>query len=114
MWRRTAEDAVSGGGVQPRNRAAVPRADGLAELGLGPRWAITATSCRVPALQLREAAAAHGIDLRTPFGDLPKRAQTLLLYGSESNGERRGRRFAGLIPLLQQNYEEALSESACS
>jgi excinuclease ABC subunit A len=58
-----------------------------------------------------EAAAAHGIDLKTPFGDLPKRAQTLLLYGSESNGERRGRRFAGLVPLLQQNYEEALSES---
>ena len=58
-----------------------------------------------------EAATAHGIDLRAPFGDLPKRAQTLLLYGSEPNGERRGRRFAGLIPLLQQNYEEALSES---
>jgi excinuclease ABC subunit A len=58
-----------------------------------------------------EAAAAHGIDLKTPFGDLPKRAQTLLLYGSEPNGERRGKRFAGLIPLLQQNYEEALSES---
>jgi len=58
-----------------------------------------------------EAAEASGFDLRTPFGDLPQKAQTLILYGTPANGHRRGRSFPGIIPLFQQNYEEALSES---
>ena len=73
-----------------------------------------------------EAAEANGFDLATPFGDLPKKAQTLILYGTPANGHRREEKqvprharddrrrasqFPGIIPLFQQNYEEALSES---
>ena len=57
-----------------------------------------------------DAAEALGYDLRQPFGDLPKKLQNLILYGSASNGHRRRKSFPGIIRLLQQYYEEALSE----
>ncbi len=57
-----------------------------------------------------DAVEALGYDLRQPFGDLPKKLQNLVLYGATSNGQRRRRSFPGIIRLLHQNYEEALSE----
>ncbi len=57
-----------------------------------------------------DAVEALGYDLRQPFGDLPKKLQNLVLYGATSNGHRRRRSFPGIIRLLHQNYEEALSE----
>ena len=40
-----------------------------------------------------DAAEANGFDLETPFGDLPKKAQTLILYGTPANGHRRRKSF---------------------
>jgi len=78
----------------------------LLEGGLGPAF-----SSAYWMRSAMEAAEANGFDLRTPFGDLPKKAQSLILYGAPANGHRRGGGFPGIIPLFQQTYEEALSES---
>ncbi|MBI4443328.1 MAG: excinuclease ABC subunit UvrA, partial [Acidobacteria bacterium] len=77
----------------------------LLEGGLGPgissgywtRW-------------LAEAAAQHGFHLKTPFGELPRKVQSLVLYGKEmGHPQREG--FPGLIQLLRDNYEGSTSES---
>jgi len=54
-------------------------------------------------------AAAHKIDLSTPFEKLPVKVQTLLLYGpDEKEAPRLG--FRGVLGFLKQNMEEATSD----
>lgn len=72
--------------------------------------------------QVLESLADHlGIDLYTPFGKLPAKAQKMLLYGSEgrkipfrfrdSSGTREILRpFEGVIPNLERRYREMTSE----
>jgi len=56
------------------------------------------------------AAAAAGIDLNTPFDQVPVKAQNLLLYGADGNGAPR-LGFRGIIAFLRQILEESSSES---
>ncbi|OFV93479.1 MAG: excinuclease ABC subunit A [Acidobacteria bacterium RIFCSPLOWO2_02_FULL_61_28] len=78
------------------------------------------------ARSLQEVAAANEFDLRTPFCDLPKKAQNLVLYGTHGNGhpgggkqvprsarndKKRESHFPGIIPLFRQEYEHTPSES---
>jgi excinuclease ABC subunit A len=54
-------------------------------------------------------AAAHKIDLATPFEQLPAKTQNLLLFGpDEKEAPRLG--FRGVLGFLKQNMEEATSE----
>ncbi|HEV2385687.1 MAG TPA: excinuclease ABC subunit UvrA [Candidatus Acidoferrales bacterium] len=57
---------------------------------------------------LELAALAHGFDLGTPFEDLPRRIQNLVLYG---NGGSVGRvHFPGVIGCLEENLSATSSE----
>jgi excinuclease ABC subunit A len=72
--------------------------------------------------QVLESLADHlGIDLFTPFGKLPRKAQRMLLYGSEGKkipfrfqGEIQSRAvlqdFEGVIPNLERRFRETNSE----
>ncbi|MGH9451012.1 MAG: excinuclease ABC subunit UvrA, partial [Terriglobia bacterium] len=55
---------------------------------------------------LSRAAEELHFDLKTPFGELPRRVQNLILYGSPTNGAR----FAGIIPILDRWYGETAHE----
>jgi excinuclease ABC subunit A len=55
------------------------------------------------------AAAAHDIDLNTPFEKLSPDEQNLLLYGPEKGDRRTG--FKGVLEYLKQNLEETTSEN---
>ncbi|HXN63941.1 MAG TPA: excinuclease ABC subunit UvrA [Candidatus Acidoferrales bacterium] len=75
------------------------------------------------------AAYAHGFDLSKPFEAFPQHVQNLILYGNSaksgdgeasretgSKAERRAQRksgllFKGILPLLEQNFEESSSDS---
>ena len=90
----------------------------LLEGGLGP-----GAGSSYMQRQIHHAATTFGIKLRTPFGDLPRKAQQSLLYGgsrgpsSDSSGGRRPRlragrsHFDGIIPILRDWYEESTSEA---
>jgi excinuclease ABC subunit A len=54
-------------------------------------------------------AAAHGIDLSTPFEKFPEKTQNLLLYGEAGKGGKTG--FKGILGCLKQNLEESSSDS---
>ena len=61
-------------------------------------------------------AAAHGLDLNTPFEKFPQKVQNLLLYGEEQTGAngkpaRKKTGFGGILGFLKQNLEESGSES---
>ena len=72
--------------------------------------------------QTLEAVAEHlGVNVRTPFGELPERARKVLLYGSgreaiefhfSSMGQQRQveRPFEGVIPNLERRYRETNSD----
>ena len=60
---------------------------------------------------LEEIAVEQDFDLQTPFGDLPRRTQNLILYGTLSDGHSRASGFPGIIPLFRENYEATPSES---
>ncbi|MBI4458555.1 MAG: excinuclease ABC subunit UvrA, partial [Acidobacteria bacterium] len=60
---------------------------------------------------LEEAVQGHSVDLRAAFSEFPKKVQTLLLYGKNTNGHPLRDGFPGIIPLLRQNYEESSSET---
>ncbi|MBI4465115.1 MAG: excinuclease ABC subunit UvrA, partial [Acidobacteria bacterium] len=60
---------------------------------------------------LAEAANEFGFHLKTPFGELPRNVQNLVLYGRPYNGHRRGTLFPGLVQLLHDNYEASTSQS---
>ena len=66
----------------------------LFEGGLGPGGSSSYLEYR-----MRRIASQLGIDLRTPFEQLPKRAQKQLLEG--------GRGLPGLLDLLEETFEEA-------
>jgi excinuclease ABC subunit A len=75
----------------------------LLEGGLGPG---SASSNLIHMLQI--AAAAHGIDLRTPLENLPEKAQNLLFYGESERGKTG---FRGILAYLKQNLEESTSDT---
>ena len=56
---------------------------------------------------LQVVAAAHGIDLNTPFEKFPERIQDLLLNGESGRGKTG---FRGIFGYLKQNLEESTSE----
>jgi excinuclease ABC subunit A len=58
---------------------------------------------------LQIAAAAHGIDLSTPFEKFGDKVQSLLLYGEAGKGGKTG--FKGILGYLKQNLEESGSDS---
>ena len=58
---------------------------------------------------LQLTAAAHGIDLSTPFEKFPDKIQNLLLYGEGSRGGRTG--FLGIVGYLRQMVEESTSDT---
>jgi excinuclease ABC subunit A len=80
--------------------------------------ALWANRSTVHFAEFLDALATHyGIDVHTPFRDLPKRFKTALLHGSKKeeiqfyfdrNGQRRTykKAFEGLIPKLQRRYLE--------
>ena len=56
------------------------------------------------------AAAAHGIDLNTPFEKLPEKSQNLLLYGEpERGGGKTG--FRGIVSYLKQALDDSTSDN---
>ena len=77
----------------------------LLEGGLGPG----AGSLHVQR-ELAAVATENGFDLRTPFGELPKKFQDLVLYGKRRNGSLEGK-FSGIVAILRQSYDESRSES---
>ncbi len=75
----------------------------LLDGGLGPG---SASSYLIHTVQV--AAEAYGIDLSTPFEQLPRKTQDLLLYGPENGRGKAG--FRGIFAYLKQNLEESPSE----
>jgi excinuclease ABC subunit A len=60
---------------------------------------------------LKIAALAHGFDLDTPFENLSRRVQNLILYGNPANGRpTKGLNFKGVIDHLERNLEETASD----
>src|SRR6202162_4599091 len=74
----------------------------LLDGGLGPG---SASQGLIHALQI--TAAAHGIDLNTPFEKFPEKIQDLLLNGESGRGKTG---FRGIFGYLKQNLEESTSE----
>jgi excinuclease ABC subunit A len=75
----------------------------LLDGGLGPG---SASQSLIRMLQI--TAAAHAIDLNTPFEKLPDKIQQLLLYGESGRGGKTG--FVGILGYLKKNLEESSSE----
>jgi len=59
---------------------------------------------------LQLAAAAYGFDLATPFEQLPRKTQDLILYGPQRGEQKRGG-FLGVFAYLRRNLEESSSET---
>ncbi len=75
----------------------------LLDGGLGPG---SASQGLIHMLQV--SAAAHGIDLSTPFEKFPDKVQEFLLNGEPGRGGKTG--FHGIFGYLRQNLEESSSE----
>ncbi|HKD02953.1 MAG TPA: excinuclease ABC subunit UvrA [Terriglobales bacterium] len=75
----------------------------LLDGGLGPG---SASSNLVHMLHI--AAAAHGIDLATPFERFPEKTQNLLMYGEAGRGKTG---FRGVVGYLKQVLEESTSDT---
>ena len=75
----------------------------LLEGGLGPG---SASQNLIHQLQI--VAAAHGINLSTPFEKFPEKTQNLLLYGEAGKGKTG---FSGILGYLKQVSEESSSET---
>ena len=75
----------------------------LLDGGLGPG---SASQGLIHMLQV--SAAAHGIDLTTPFEKFPDKVQEFLLNGESGRGGKTG--FHGIFGYLRQNLEESSSE----
>ena len=58
---------------------------------------------------LQLAAQAYGFDLSTPFEQLPRKTQNLILYGPEQADKKRGG-FLGVFAYLRQGMEDSSSE----
>jgi excinuclease ABC subunit A len=76
----------------------------LLEGGLGPG---SASQNLIHMLEI--TAAAHGIDLSTPFEKFPEKIQNLLLYGEAAKGAKTG--FRGILGYLKQALDESSSET---
>ena len=76
----------------------------LLDGGLGPG---SASQNLIHQLQL--VAAAHSIDISTPFEKLPERIQNLLLYGEAGKGGKTG--FKGIIGYLKQVLDDSSSDT---
>src|SRR5271165_7100663 len=76
----------------------------LLEGGLGPG---SASQSLMNSLQL--AAAAYGFNLATPFEQLPRKTQNLILYGPEAGEKKRGG-FLGVFAYLRQAMDDSTSE----
>jgi len=76
----------------------------LLDGGLGPG---SASQNLIRILQL--AAQAYGFDLSTPFEQLPRKTQNLILYGPEQADKKRGG-FLGVFAYLRQGMEDSSSE----
>ncbi len=59
---------------------------------------------------LQLAAEAYGFSLATPFEQLPRKTQNLILYGPEQ-GEKKKGGFLGVFAYLRQAMEESTSEA---
>ncbi|HKF51363.1 MAG TPA: excinuclease ABC subunit UvrA [Candidatus Acidoferrales bacterium] len=60
---------------------------------------------------LKIAGLANGFDLDTPFDQLSRRVQNLILYGNPANGRpTKGLNFKGVIDHLESNLEETTSD----
>ena len=75
----------------------------LLDGGLGPG---SASANLIHMLQI--TAAAHGLDLSTPFEKFPEKIQNLLLYGEAGKGGKTG--FGGILAYLKRALEESTSE----
>jgi excinuclease ABC subunit A len=76
----------------------------LLEGGLGPG---SASQNLIHMLEI--TAAAHGIDLGTPFEKFPEKIQNLLLYGEAAKGAKTG--FRGILGYLKQALDDSTSET---
>jgi excinuclease ABC subunit A len=61
---------------------------------------------------LARAAEQFHFDLKTPFNQLVRRIQNLILYGKPPGNGRTETGFGGVIPLLERWYAETTSESS--
>src|SRR6516162_958883 len=77
----------------------------LLDGALGPG---SASQNLIHTLQL--AAATYGFDLATPFEQLSRKTQDLVLYGPQ-NGEKKRSGFLGVFAYLRRAMEESSSES---
>jgi excinuclease ABC subunit A len=75
----------------------------LLDGGLGPG---SASQNLIHMLQI--AAAAHSLDLSTPFEKFPEKVQNLLLFGESGRAGKTG--FSGIIPYLKRALEESTSD----
>jgi len=75
----------------------------LLEGGLGPG---SASQNLIHMLQI--TAAAHGLDLSTPFEKFPERIQNLLLCGEAGKGGKTG--FVGILAYLKRVLQESTTE----
>jgi excinuclease ABC subunit A len=74
--------------------------------GLGPGGGSTSLQ-----RTLKIAALAHRFDLDTPFENLSRRVQNLILYGNPANSRpTKGLNFKGVIDHLERNLEETASD----
>jgi excinuclease ABC subunit A len=76
----------------------------LLDGGLGPG---SASQNLIHMLEI--TAAAHSIDLLTPFEKFPEKIQNLLLYGEAGKGGKTG--FTGILGYLKRALEESTSET---
>ncbi len=60
---------------------------------------------------LGRLAEEHTFNLSTPFQELPRKIQNLILYGRNPENPRASSHFLGIIPLLKRWYDESGSES---
>jgi len=79
----------------------------LFEGGLGPGSGSAALK-----RTLQIAAAAYGFDLGTPFENLSRKVQNLILRGNPSNGgSSKSLNFQGVLPFLENNLDESGSDT---
>ncbi len=72
--------------------------------GLGP-----GASSSVMRRMLIHASEAYSFDLRTPFSQLTRSIQNVLLYGDQPGGHRPRAKLPGIIPMLDRWYAETSS-----
>jgi excinuclease ABC subunit A len=77
----------------------------LLDGGLGPG---SASQNLIHTLQL--AATAYGFDLSKPFEQLPRKTQSLILYGPQPGEQKRGG-FLGVFAYLRRGMEDSSSET---